>query len=522
MAATSGNKLVPILAAMAVVIVGTVLYKQFTGAPSAVKAGAELTSVPTPEMPAGKGADGDTPEETLATVVASNRELREQVRQVLEQNRRLQEQNRRLGSGGAMTSPPPPPAASSTATPGASQVVLDAVGDIAPGAQPLPEPEELQPEEEERPSVLGQAIDTATSAFETLANSFPGMPRAGGESAQEARGSEEGARPVTSPIFARRPDGTPPGRVNYQVMAPMGYAVLTDVGNGSGSMGLTRYVRTTVPADPGAGSGSGGTATRAAQQAQQQDAIPYFTLPENATLVGATAMTSLIGRVPIDGRVTDPLQFKAVVGRDNLAANGFELPPDIAGMIVSGVAIGDMALSCTEGKVRSITFVFNDGAIRTVSTGNRNDSITKGSSSDDLGYISDAWGNPCIAGKFVTNAPRYLTDIVGLGALGVAGQAYSEAQRTVYTGNDGSSSSITGNVGHYAMGQAVAGATTEVQKWMLSRLQNSFDAVVIPAGKQLVVHLDKEITLDKAVNGRRLVHRRQRAIAQGGQRYGLQ
>ena len=236
-------------------------------------------------------------------------------------------------------------------------------------------------------------------------------------------------------------------------------------------------------------------------------------------------MTSLIGRVPIDGRVTDPLQFKAVIGRDNLAANGFELPPDIEGMIVSGIAIGDMALSCTEGKVRSVTFVFNDGTIRTVSSSNKKDSVTVGSSSsskNDLGFISDSWGNPCIAGKFVTNAPRYLTDIVGLGALGVAGQAYAEAQRTTYTGTDGTSSSITGNVGHYALGQAVAGATSEVQRWMLSRLKNSFDAVVIPAGKQLVVHIDKEIWLDKAVTGRRLVHRRQKNIAQGGQRYGLQ
>ena len=238
-------------------------------------------------------------------------------------------------------------------------------------------------------------------------------------------------------------------------------------------------------------------------------------------------MTSIIGRVPIDGRVTDPMQFKAVIGRDNLAANGFELPADISGMIVTGVAVGDMALSCSEGKIRSVTFVFNDGAIRTVSSRNRSSSSAIGgggsitgsgssssfgssNSNNDLGFISDLHGNPCISGKFVTNAPAYLTDMIALGALGVAGQAYADAQRTTRNNTDGSTSStITGNVGDYALGQAVSGGTNEVTKWMLQRLRNSFDAVITPSGHQLVVHLDREIRIDKAQNPRRLIHRQQ-------------
>ena len=63
-----------------------------------------------------------------------------------------------------------------------------------------------------------------------------------------------------------------------------------------------------------------------ARRPGQARAGAVFHAAENATLAGATAMTALIGRVPIDGRVTDPMQFKAVIGRDNLAANGFELP----------------------------------------------------------------------------------------------------------------------------------------------------------------------------------------------------
>ena len=305
----------------------------------------------------------------------------------------------------------------------------------------------------------------------------------------------------------------------------MGYAVATEAARGgSGATGvtMTRFVRTTQPEGiqigATAATGPAGQAAQAAAQQRKED-IPFFTIPENATLAGVTAMTSIIGRVPIDGRVNDPMQFKAVIGRDNLAANGFELPPDIAGMIVTGVAIGDMALSCSEGKIRSATFVFNDGAIRTVSSRRASGgiggggSITSGGGSStgtDLGFISDLHGNPCIPGKFVTNAPAYLTDIIGLSALGVAGQAYADAQRTTRTNYDGSTNStVTGSVGDYALGQAVAGGTNEVTKWMLQRLKNSFDAVVTPSGQQLVVHLDREIRIDKAQNPRRLIHRQQ-------------
>ena len=46
MATSSGNKLIPIFAAVAVLITGTVLVKQCAGSPSAVKPGEALTKVP--------------------------------------------------------------------------------------------------------------------------------------------------------------------------------------------------------------------------------------------------------------------------------------------------------------------------------------------------------------------------------------------------------------------------------------------------------------------------------------------
>ena len=51
-------------------------------------------------------------------------------------------------------------------------------------------------------------------------------------------------------------------------------------------------------------------------------------------------MTALIGRVPVDGTVNDPYPFKVLLGKDNLAANGIELP-EISGAVMSGTAQGD-------------------------------------------------------------------------------------------------------------------------------------------------------------------------------------
>ena len=49
---------------------------------------------------------------------------------------------------------------------------------------------------------------------------------------------------------------------------------------------------------------------------------PVYTVPRNATLIGSTAMTALIGRIPIQGQVRDPMPFKVITGAENLAANG--------------------------------------------------------------------------------------------------------------------------------------------------------------------------------------------------------
>jgi integrating conjugative element protein (TIGR03752 family) len=317
-------------------------------------------------------------------------------------------------------------------------------------------------------------------------------------------------------------DGTdqPLGAVSYKTVAPMGYSVFEDTRSRNQGPPATQYIRTNATARSAHDTGASGVLNATGAELARPEDEAYFTLPENATLVGVKAMTAIIGRVPIDGRVTDPMQFKLIVGRENLAANGWELPEDVAGMILTGVAIGDMALSCSEGKIRSATFVFNDGTIRTVSSRGRGASSGSGG---DLGFISDPRGNPCIVGKFVTNAPAYLTDIVGAKTLGVAGQAYADAARLVTQTAAGSTTTQITDTSRYVMGQAVSGATDEFTAWLLSRLKNSFDAVVTPSGHDIVVHLDQELRLDKAAAARKITHRTQTTSnAQRGGHHGLE
>lgn len=475
--AVTSNKLTPILALTVVAIVSAVF---FTNRDKG-QASAPMAAVPLPKT---AGADEDTPSETLATVVAANKQLRADVQEVIQANKEL---TRRLGNA--------PGTAAATDVVSVSGVA----GAPSPSSNGAGSPGANAP---------ASAIDVIGGAFGTAAESLGSL--GGQRHAAGAGGDGQEVLPSNA------------GAVGYKVLAPMGYVAETTMQQGKST---TRYVRSPAAGAPAVST----SAVQAAQAAQAAPAKPqdepYFTIPENSTLAGVTAMTSLIGRVPVNGRVTDPMQFKAMVGRNNLAANGWELPNDLAGMVITGVAIGDMALSCIEGKVRSFTFVFNDGTVRTVSSrrpGQSQMAAGSGAAANDLGFISDLHGNPCIQGKFVTNAPAYLTDIIGAKGLGVAAEALAQAQTTTMAGTNGTSSSITGNAGSFALGRMGSGATEELVRWLTERLKSSFDAVVTPSGQQLVVHLDREIAIDKPANARKIVHRNQSSNVLSGARYGLE
>ncbi|HBL8870211.1 TPA: TIGR03752 family integrating conjugative element protein [Enterobacter hormaechei] len=224
-------------------------------------------------------------------------------------------------------------------------------------------------------------------------------------------------------------------------------------------------------------------------------------------------LRTLIGRLPINGTVTDPYPFKVLIGKDNLTANGIELP-DVEGAIVSGTASGDWTLSCVRGQVNSVTFVFSDGTVRTLprpdtsnnAGGQNNNAQAKQDTgtSGGIGWISDENGIPCIGGERKSNASTYLPTIFGLSAAGAAGEAMSQGQYTTQNNVNGISATMTGDAGQAALGKAISGGMSETTDWIKQRYGMTFDAIYVPPGARLAVHITRQLAIDYEDKGRKV------------------
>lgn len=250
----------------------------------------------------------------------------------------------------------------------------------------------------------------------------------------------------------------------------------------------------------------GRVADAGAKAAGVSTAKAVYTVPTNSTLMGSVAMTALIGRVPIDGTVNDPYPFKVIVGPDNLTANGIDIP-DVAGAVFSGTASGDWTLSCVRGQVRSITFVFHDGTIRTIPEDSERGN-QRNNQEDGLGWISDPYGIPCVSGERRSNAQQYLGTqaLITAAGAGAASLIDSDSGQMSYVGADGSMGTV-GISGNEAMGQILAGGVRDMSQWVNKLYGQAFAAVYVQPGAKVAVHLEKPLAIDYAPQGRRVDHR---------------
>ena len=280
---------------------------------------------------------------------------------------------------------------------------------------------------------------------------------------------------------------------------------LDQIGGSEEGKGMLQQVKhTTSGYLDAAATKTGDVARGVGDRIEQARTLPVYTVPRNATLIGSTAMTALVGRVPVQGQVRDPMPFKIITGADNLAANGLTVP-GVQGMVWSGTAVGDWTLSCVTGRLDSVTFVFDDGTIRTLSSDDRQ--AGSGGADEPLGWISDAQGIPCISGERKTNAPAFLTQRIGVMAIQAAAQAAAAAETTSVVSDAGSvTNSVTGETGSYVLGKSVEGGSNEVAKWLLERQAQSFDAVFVAAGTKVAIHVDRELPIDLDPIGRKLTH----------------
>lgn len=249
---------------------------------------------------------------------------------------------------------------------------------------------------------------------------------------------------------------------------------------------------------------------------EKDTAKPVYTLPENSTLTGSIAMTALIGRVPVDGVVNDPYPFKVLIGPDNLTANGIELP-DVAGAVISGTAAGDWTLSCVRGQISSMTFVFNDGRIRTVPTPqkltNRQSSGQTSSAQMDkiqggIGWLSDPYGIPCISGERRSNAEQYLgtKSLITSAGAGVAKLLGADQQNsnTLFSANGAPVG--TGTAGSDAVSTILSGGVKDIGDWVNKLYGQAFAAIYVQPGAQVAVHLDRQLEIDYETLGRKVRH----------------
>ena len=421
------------------------------------------------------GIEGDTPQDTLRTLVGRIKTIQTSQENLEKQNAALAEENTRLQSKGSNVD-------------GRINDAVNAVKQESTQAQ-----QKLQAEQQRLAGLL-----------ESLKNTVPG-PGAGsntpaGSDLPVGLGLEDAGQAETvaqGTVWIEPQDGVQLDRNGKPVT---GAAVATN-GTGTfqfptafGGLNDNEITRQKAELDRNAKN----------QQSIEETDLPVYTLPENSTLVGSQAMTALLGRVPIDGKVTDPYPFKVLIGKENLTANGIELP-DVEGAIVSGTATGDWVLSCVRGEVHSITFVFTDGTVRTVPQSAKSSDGSNGKSNGgSIGWLSDEHGIPCLSGDRKSNASTYLPTLFALSAAGAASDAMSESQTTTTTDGTSITSTLTGSAGQAALGKALSGGTNELAEWVKARYGQMFDAIYVPPGANVAVHITRQIPIDYEEKGRKV------------------
>lgn len=231
---------------------------------------------------------------------------------------------------------------------------------------------------------------------------------------------------------------------------------------------------------------------------------PMFTLPNGSVITNSMSVTAMVGRIPINGQITDPWRFKISTGANIVMPNDHELQ-GLEKTIIQGDAVGDLNLRCVTGRIDTMTFIFNDGRIVTKKSKMRAGGNQSARPDQYLGYISDQYANPCIPGSLITNAPQAITQ---MGLLGVAagmadGIAEAETQTTV-TAQGNVVKNVVGDQLKYAGYKGVSAGVNDVRGWFATRMGQYFDVIYVKAGQVVDVHITQEIQLDYDPMGRKV------------------
>jgi len=457
--------------------------KLFSGERGARPATAGAASQLTPEEMKALGIEGDTPRDTVATLVAQVKQLRNELQTALTDNKNQKAENERMRAReGAIDQ--------------RIQTALDG------------ERSRLQ---QDREQVANDRQQTQ-GLLQDLQRRLDGLSSKGAQGGQVDLPVGLGLEDGDGKSFGTGRDNSNSTRWIEPDDAKR------QARNGSAGSGPS-FPTSFGPAQKALSNAADAAADAGTHAAStvRPSAKPVYTVPSNSTLMGSIAMTALIGRVPIDGTVNDPYPFKVLIGPDNLTANGIDIP-DVAGAVVSGTASGDWTLSCVRGQIRSVTFVFQDGTIRTVpedgnraqgSGGQANGTNGNSTTHGGLGWISDPYGIPCVSGERRSNAQQYLGSqaLITAAGAGAASLIKSDNGSVAMVANSNGSLGTVGISGNEAMGRILAGGVQEMSQWVNKLYGQAFAAVYVQPGAKVAVHLEQPLNIDYDAKGRRVNHR---------------
>ena len=209
---------------------------------------------------------------------------------------------------------------------------------------------------------------------------------------------------------------------------------------------------------------------------------PRFYIPP--AILSGLSLTALVGRIPRGGAVQDPWPFVAISQNDNLTANGMRLP-GLRGILWRGVVRGDAVLSCASASIRSLVYVFDDGTFH----------VAKAPEQEGFGYLADKFGNPCLQGEIHTTAPESMGTHLLASVLAGMGGAFAESQVQRNTSAGTETTHIEGDAFSYLLGETVQGAASTYGDYLLRFANDTWDAVVVPAGREVDIHVTDAIPI---------------------------
>ena len=431
------------------------------------------------------GIDGDTPNDTVATLVAQTKAMRSELKTLLSDNKDQQEENSRLRQRDSEI----------------DQRIQQA---LSTELQKAPPKDQRRLNDQETQTLLEDLKQRLSTEFlSNRSNDLPiGLGLQPGDGDQFSKGEDDLIWIIPQDATTVDSQGKPIPSGSNKPSTGFSFpdAFRDEINRGQ------RELKATTAA-----------VGRNIRTSEEKDLVtPVYTLPENSTLTGSVAMTALIGRVPVEGVVNDPYPFKVLIGPDNLTANGIDLP-DVAGAVISGTAAGDWTFSCVRGQIISMTFVFNDGRIRTVPTpqkltNRQSTGQASGSNMDKIqggiGWLSDPYGIPCISGERRSNAEQYLgtKSLITAAGAGVAKLLESNEQGSNTLFSASGTPVGKGSNGTDAMNTILSGGVKDIGDWVNKLYGQAFAAIYVQPGAQVAVHLDRQLEIDYETLGRKVRH----------------